>query len=99
MSSYPSITPDTLKLLGQLSMLFGGRIAEMVRRHRGEAVLVESPFGSGVDLEALREAVRAGPTKMVAVVHAETSTGVLQPLEPVADLLNTGAPEEIAQTA
>lgn len=63
---------------------FGGRMAEMAERAGGEVTRVEAPWGRPLDLEDLRRACRAAAPELVAVVHAETSTGVLQPLEEVA---------------
>ena len=57
--------------------VFGMRMAENVRRIGGELVLVEDPWGEPVDPEKLREALKEHPdTKVVSMVHAETSTGV-----------------------
>ena len=44
---------------------------------------VEVPWGRALDLEALRRVARSGAFKVLAVVHAETSTGVLQDLTPL----------------
>jgi alanine-glyoxylate transaminase/serine-glyoxylate transaminase/serine-pyruvate transaminase len=63
---------------------FGARLADMARRAGAEVVLVEAPWGSPVDPERVRAALSAKRAKAVAVVHAETSTGVLQPLEEIA---------------
>ncbi len=65
--------------------VFGGRMAEMVRRLGGEAVTVEAPWGEPVPPERLLSEVRRAPTSLLAVVHAETSTGVRQPLEGLAE--------------
>ena len=63
---------------------FGARMAEMVRRVGGEPIIVETSWGTPLDPgrmeETLRGAVATGPVKAVGIVHAETSTGVLQPL-------------------
>ena len=57
--------------------VFGGRMAENVRRFGGELVLLETPWGRAIDPEQLRSALQTHPdTKIVAFVHAETSTGV-----------------------
>lgn len=54
--------------------LFGERMCEMTRRIGGDVVRVEAPWGSPVDPEAL---LTAHPSPaVIAVVHAETSTGV-----------------------
>lgn len=57
---------------------FGGRMAEMAARQGGEVVRVDEPWGRPVDPARLEETLRDHPgTKVVAFVHAETSTGVL----------------------
>lgn len=57
--------------------VFGRRMAENVKRSRGELVLVEDAWGKPVDPQKLEDALKANPdTKVVAFVHAETSTGV-----------------------
>lgn len=57
--------------------VFAGRMAENVHRSGGEAVMVEDEWGHAIDPQKLKEALDANPdTKIVAFVHAETSTGV-----------------------
>jgi len=57
--------------------VFGRRMAENVKRSRGELVMVEDAWGTAVDPQKLEDALKANPdTKVVAFVHAETSTGV-----------------------
>lgn len=57
--------------------VFGGRMADNVRRLGGEAVLVEDEWGTPVDPEKLTVTLASNPdAKIVAFVHAETSTGV-----------------------
>lgn len=65
---------------------FGGRMAECARRAGGEVTTVSSPFGEPLDIEALAEAAGRVRPKVVGVVHAETSTGVLQPLQPIREI-------------
>lgn len=64
--------------------VFGQRFAEAVRRAGGQVEVVAAEFGTPVDEHLLEWAVAQGPTKLVAIVHAETSTGVLTDLRPVA---------------
>jgi alanine-glyoxylate transaminase/serine-glyoxylate transaminase/serine-pyruvate transaminase len=57
--------------------VFGRRMVENVKRTRGELVLIEDAWGTAVDPQKLEDALKANPgTKIVAFVHAETSTGV-----------------------
>ena len=56
--------------------VFGGRMKENVERCGGEAVMVQDDWGKPVDPGKLEEALLANPdAKLVAFVHAETSTG------------------------
>lgn len=56
--------------------VFGGRMKENVERCGGEAVMVMDDWGKPVDPAKLEEALQANPdAKVVAFVHAETSTG------------------------
>jgi len=56
--------------------VFGGRMLENVERCGGEAVVVQDEWGKAVDPNKLEEALKANPdAKIVAFVHAETSTG------------------------
>jgi len=56
--------------------VFGGRMKENVIRCGGEAVMVEDEWGTVVDPEKVEAALKANPdAKILAFVHAETSTG------------------------
>jgi alanine-glyoxylate transaminase/serine-glyoxylate transaminase/serine-pyruvate transaminase len=60
---------------------FGARMADIVRRLGARAVEVREPWGKAVSLDALGDALsECARPKVVAVVNAETSTGVFQPL-------------------
>jgi len=57
--------------------VFGARMKENVERTGGVAVMVEDAWGTPVDPNKLETALKANPdAKIVAFVHAETSTGV-----------------------
>src|ERR1700712_1753193 len=60
--------------------LFGERMADELARHGAEVVRVEAEWGRAIPTELLLGAAREPFTAMF-VVHAETSTGVAQPLE------------------
>jgi alanine-glyoxylate transaminase/serine-glyoxylate transaminase/serine-pyruvate transaminase len=56
--------------------VFGGRMKENVERCGGVAVLVEAEWGRAVDPQRVEDALKKNPdAKIVAFVHAETSTG------------------------
>ena len=75
---------------------FGARIAEMARRHQADLVELSAPLGQIVPLDQVADELRAHPdTKLVAVVHAETSTGVRYPIPDLGSLLREVAPEAL----
>ena len=66
---------------------FGERMADMAERLGANAVVLRGEWGLPFPAEMLEEELgRHDAVKMVSVVHAETSTGVLQPLNEIARL-------------
>src|SRR5215813_4592775 len=65
---------------------FGLLLIEIAERCGAEVTAVRGEWGRLVDEDALEAALKAAKTKLVAVVHGETSTGVLQPLEGITRL-------------
>jgi alanine-glyoxylate transaminase/serine-glyoxylate transaminase/serine-pyruvate transaminase len=58
--------------------VFGGRMKENVERCGGTAVMVEDTWGVAVDPDKVETALKANPdAKILAFVHAETSTGAI----------------------
>ena len=55
---------------------FGGRMADMADRAGAEVIKVEFEWGKPVDPAVVEAALQDGPVKVLAFVHAETSTGV-----------------------
>jgi alanine-glyoxylate transaminase/serine-glyoxylate transaminase/serine-pyruvate transaminase len=69
--------------------VFGGRMKDMAERHGGTVHVVETAWGKTVDPAAVEAALKAHPrTKVVGIVHAETSTGAHQPLEEISKLVH-----------
>ena len=64
---------------------FGERLAEIAERASAKVVTLPHPVGQPVDAESIRaELAKHDKVNAVAVVHAETSTGVLTPLPEIA---------------
>jgi alanine-glyoxylate transaminase / serine-glyoxylate transaminase / serine-pyruvate transaminase len=62
--------------------VFGGRMKENVERCGGTAVMVDDPWGRAVDPNKVEQALRAHPdARILAFVHAETSTGACSDVE------------------
>jgi len=67
--------------------VFGGRMKENVERSGGTAVMVEDTWGVAVDPAKVEEALKANPdAKILAFVHAETSTGAVSDAKTLAEL-------------
>ncbi|HHX65099.1 MAG TPA: alanine--glyoxylate aminotransferase family protein [Chloroflexi bacterium] len=66
--------------------VFGERMIDVATRAGAKVTRVDAEWGEIVRPEQVREALRTVRPKIVAIVHAETSTGVLQPLEEIAAL-------------
>jgi alanine-glyoxylate transaminase / serine-glyoxylate transaminase / serine-pyruvate transaminase len=65
---------------------FGFRMAEMSERLGARVSTVTAPIGQAVRLEDVKAALKHDAFKLVAVVHGETSTGVLNPAIEIAKL-------------
>ena len=64
------------KVIVMKNGVFGGRMVENVERVGGVAVVIEDQWGEPCDPQKLEEALKKNPdTKVVAFIHAETSTG------------------------
>jgi alanine-glyoxylate transaminase / serine-glyoxylate transaminase / serine-pyruvate transaminase len=74
------IEPGDRVLVG-VNGVFGTRMAEVARRCGAQVTEVTGPWGRAFDGDQLRAGAE-GDYDVVAVVHAETSTGVLQDLAP-----------------
>jgi len=65
--------------------VFGTRMVDVAERCGAEVVTVSAPMGKPIDPEDVAKAIKNNPdAKVVGIVHAETSTGVLQPLDDIA---------------
>jgi alanine-glyoxylate transaminase/serine-glyoxylate transaminase/serine-pyruvate transaminase len=73
--------------------VFGTRMKDVVERCRATPVVMEAEWGRVFTPDQVREALsRCRRPKLVALVHAETSTGAWQPLEEMAAIVhNAGA--------
>lgn len=81
------IEPGDSVLIG-VNGYFGERMCDMADRYGAEVRRLERPWGEVFAVEDVEEAVRQKPAKLVALVHAETSTGVLQPMEGMAEIVH-----------
>ena len=66
--------------------VFGTRMSDIVNRLGGRLTRVDAEWGRAIDPEAVEKAIRGKSPKILAVVHAETSTGAHTALEDIAGL-------------
>jgi alanine-glyoxylate transaminase/serine-glyoxylate transaminase/serine-pyruvate transaminase len=78
------LEPDDELIVG-VNGVFGERLADIGTRAGASIVRVEAPWGEPIQADAVIEALRAHrDAKAIAMVHAETSTGVAQPIDEIA---------------
>ncbi len=68
--------------------VFGGRMADIAKRAGATVHMVQQEWGKPIDPQDVKAALENCDPKLVAIVHAETSTGVLQPLEEISKLVH-----------
>jgi alanine-glyoxylate transaminase/serine-glyoxylate transaminase/serine-pyruvate transaminase len=82
-----NLVGDGTRVLVVVGGYFGERLAEMCRRYGATVSRVDVEWGRAADPSAVRAALRnGGQVDIVACVHAETSTGVLNPVKEIAAL-------------
>jgi alanine-glyoxylate transaminase/serine-glyoxylate transaminase/serine-pyruvate transaminase len=68
---------------------FSERMCDMARRYGAKVKRIEKPWGDVFTPEEIETALRENaPVKICALVHAETSTGALQPLTGIGDVVH-----------
>ncbi len=65
---------------------FGDRLRQMVERQDAQMTVIEGEWGKPIDPREIEWAFKSDAYKVLAIVHAETSTGVLQPMDEVVRL-------------
>jgi alanine-glyoxylate transaminase/serine-glyoxylate transaminase/serine-pyruvate transaminase len=81
-----NLVTDNTRVLAVVTGYFGDRLAQVCARYGGRVRRLDVEWGRAVDPEAVRSALLADGADVVAVVHAETSTGVRNPVEAVAKI-------------
>src|SRR5881628_2413782 len=66
--------------------VFGNRMVDVAERCGAKVTKVESPWGRIIEPSQIANAVKGRKPKLVAVVHAETSTGAWTPVEEISRL-------------
>jgi alanine-glyoxylate transaminase/serine-glyoxylate transaminase/serine-pyruvate transaminase len=81
-----NLVKEGSRVLVVVTGYFGDRLAQMCERYGATVQRLNVEWGRACDPEALRRALAASPADVVGLVHAETSTGVLNPVEQLASI-------------
>ncbi|MFC2014508.1 pyridoxal-phosphate-dependent aminotransferase family protein [Chloroflexota bacterium] len=80
------LEPGDVAVIG-VNGFFGDRMVEIARRCGARVVPITADWGQIIEPEAIEETLKAEKNvKLLALVHAETSTGILQPLTEASQL-------------
>ena len=80
-----AVEPGDVVLIGVMGY-FGNRLVDMAGRYGGDVRTITKPWGQVFSLDELKGAMETHRPRILALVHAETSTGACQPLEGVKEL-------------
>ena len=65
---------------------FGDRLVDMSNRYKAQVSVIEKKWGEAFSFEEIKYEIETKKPSIFAIVHAETSTGVLQPLEGIGEV-------------
>ncbi len=74
------------KVLIAIKGYFGHRLADMAGRYKANVFSIQKDWGQAFSLDEIEEALKEYRPAVFAIVHAETSTGVCQPMNGIGDL-------------
>ena len=83
------IEPGDEVVIG-INGVFGMRMADVAERCGAKVTKVEAQWGRIIEPEQISEALKDKQPKLVAIVHAETSTGALTPVEEISKIVHEG---------
>ena len=79
-----NMTTPGARVLVVVTGYFGDRLSQIFQRYGADVARIDVEWGRACDPAAVERALAAAPADIVAVVHAETSTGVLNPVQDIA---------------
>ncbi|MBK1987532.1 alanine--glyoxylate aminotransferase family protein [Sphaerospermopsis aphanizomenoides BCCUSP55] len=80
-----TVEPGDVVLIG-VAGYFGNRLVDMAGRYGADVRTITKPWGQVFSLDEISTALETHKPAILALVHAETSTGARQPLEEVGEL-------------
>jgi alanine-glyoxylate transaminase/serine-glyoxylate transaminase/serine-pyruvate transaminase len=86
-ASFVNLIEPGDKVLILINGVFGKRMQDVAERLRAAVDVLEFTWGTPVDLDKVKDQLDQKTYKLVAVVHAETSTGVRNPVAEIGELI------------
>tara|TARA_B100000029_G_scaffold401896_1_gene401199 strand:+ start:6 stop:1109 length:1104 start_codon:yes stop_codon:yes gene_type:complete len=86
-SCFVNLIEENDKVLIIENGYFGLRMIDMAERLKAHVDTVNFEWGKPIDLNVVKDIINKNSYKIVAAVHAETSTGVLNPIEELSNLI------------
>ena len=74
------------KILIGVNGYFGERLCDMASRYGAIVQRLDKPWGESFEPQEIDAALKKQPAKVIAIVHAETSTGALTSVEGMAEV-------------
>ena len=81
-----NLTEPGKRAVSVVNGYFGDRFAQMLQRYGAEVTRVDGEWGRAIDPAEVRKMLARTKADLVSIVHAETSTGVRNPVQEVAAL-------------
>ena len=81
-----NLVQDGTRVLAVVTGYFGDRLAQVCGRYGAALTRLDVEWGRACDPGAVRDALARAGADVVCVVHAETSTGVLNPVREIAEV-------------
>lgn len=76
------------KIVVAVNGVFGGRVANLAKRMGAEVIEVVQDWGRAMDNDAFIDVIKREEPKIAAIVNAETSTGVYQPMDGIGEAVH-----------
>lgn len=86
-ASFVNLVERGDKVLVLVNGVFGGRMVDVASRLGANVTELDFEWGKPIDVDAVRDALRKDRYQIVAMIFAETSTGVRNPIEAISDLV------------
>jgi alanine-glyoxylate transaminase/serine-glyoxylate transaminase/serine-pyruvate transaminase len=81
-----NLVEDGTRVLAVVTGYFGDRLAQVCARYGARVTRLDVEWGRACDPQQVRDALSKAGADIVCVVHAETSTGVRNPVEAIAKI-------------